>query len=89
VEEAVDGAQTHVAGAALVASSRFKILEERRHALHGEILDRDLAGIALFSDNKLQQQFETVPVAVKRVGAQGALTGKVVGEEAMQGGGEG
>jgi len=48
-----------------------------------------LAGIALFSGNKLQQQFETAPVAAKRVGAQGALTGKVVGEEAMQGGGEG
>jgi hypothetical protein len=71
----MDSAQTNVAGAALVASSFFEMEEESRDTLDRKSFDSKLAGVAIFPRDKLQQQFETVTVAVERVRTQGSLTG--------------
>jgi hypothetical protein len=80
----MDSAQADVAGAALVASFSFEMVEESGDMLERKGLDSELAGIAVLpSGDELQQKFETVTITVERVWAQGALAGQVIGEEAV------
>ena len=84
-EEAVDGAQAHVARAGPIAPARFQVLQEGEGAFDRELLDGELRGVTAFASDEAQQQLEAVTIAVERVRAQGSLFGQVVGEEAVQG----
>ena len=83
-KEAVDGAQTNIARAALILAPDFEVIEEGRNALDAELFDSQAAGVLSLAGGKLQQQFQTVPVTLQRVGTHRALDGEVVRKKPMQ-----
>ena len=67
-KEAVDGAQTHVARADLIAPTRFQALEKRGDLIHTQMLHGELAGVTFFSSNELQKKFNAVTVTQEGMG---------------------
>ena len=84
-KEAVNGAQSDVAGAGLAAAFYFQMLKERQNAFWRYGLDFQAAGVFVRFSQKLQQELEAVTIAAKRMGAEGSLLRQKVSEEAMQG----
>ena len=78
-KEAMDGAQTHVPCADLVASACFKMLEKGHDLLVGQLLHGQLTGVAFLSCHELQEQLEAVAVAVQGVRTHRPLAREIVG----------
>ena len=83
-EKTVDGTQTHVAGSDLVPPICFQMLQERGHEFGLQLFEGQLAGVAFFAGDKLQQQLEGITIAVESMRAEISLTRQVVGKVAAQ-----
>jgi len=89
-EQRVDGRQPGVAGPGTVAAIGFQVAQERPDQWCVEIGDVQAGGrFAGLLPGEHQEQLEGVPVGGGRVAAGLALPGQPVGEERLQGGGEG
>ena len=53
----MDGAQPDISSADAVMPRRLQVLQERGNLLDAKMLDRHLAGIAIFPSGELQKQF--------------------------------
>jgi hypothetical protein len=84
-KEAVDGAQSDVAGAGLAAALGFQMLKEGKDAFRCYGRDVQPTGILAGFRQKFQQEFETVTIAAKRMGAEGSLLRQKISEEGVQG----